>query len=156
MAAAAEFTAAFALHQPGYHALTLRASWFVDSVPWVAGGLVLLGLRLPGGGRPTIVRDGPDHGSNRLRRRGARRGFSLSGKERAGLRYAVRHCERLGIRFTFLPASRAWASFGAEITEVSRSWLGRGKGPEIGIQPRHAGYAVRSLRCSAAPWIWAT
>ncbi|HEY4867875.1 MAG TPA: phosphatidylglycerol lysyltransferase domain-containing protein [Candidatus Dormibacteraeota bacterium] len=33
------------------------------------------------------------------------RGFSLSGKERAGLRYAVRHCERLGIRSTFLPAS---------------------------------------------------
>ena len=28
---------AFPLHQPGYHALTLRASWFADSVPWVGG-----------------------------------------------------------------------------------------------------------------------
>jgi phosphatidylglycerol lysyltransferase len=222
----AEFTAPFPLHQPGYHALTLRASWFADSVPWVAGGLVLLGLlqvlrpvpapmaadpererlrelvarcghnpvcylALSGPtsyfwsgddgcvayavrGRSAIALGDPIACGDRVAPAAAAflafcdrqdwtgsfyqveaaqpysemgltmvpigsdavvpvRGFSLSGKERAGLRYAVRHCERLGIRFTLLPASRAWASFGAEMTEVSRSWLGRGKGPEMGF-----------------------
>jgi phosphatidylglycerol lysyltransferase len=60
-------------------------------------------------------------------------GFSLGGRERAGLRYAVHHCERLGVEFTFLPGPDAWAAFGQEMAGVSRSWLGRGRGPELGF-----------------------
>jgi phosphatidylglycerol lysyltransferase len=59
--------------------------------------------------------------------------FSLQGKERAVLRNAVHRCARLGIRFVFLSAPRAWEAHSAELLEVSGSWLETGKGPELGF-----------------------
>jgi phosphatidylglycerol lysyltransferase len=59
--------------------------------------------------------------------------FSLDGKDRAALRYAVRRCERHGIRCEFHPAPDAWDTARADLLEVSGSWLGRGRGPELGF-----------------------
>jgi len=218
--------AGFVVGRPGQHALTLRAVWFAGSLPWVAGGLVLIGLlqllrpvlatqageaereRLRGllercGHNPVchLALSGPTsyfwtenddcvaysvvgrsaialgdpiacdggaaaaaaaflafcdrqgwigafYGVEAARPYAGRRlttvpigsdavvpvrGFSLGGKERAGLRYALHHCERLGVGFSFLPAPAALASYGDEMIEVSRSWLGRGRGPELGF-----------------------
>jgi phosphatidylglycerol lysyltransferase len=223
----AELARLYSLHRPDYQAMALRATWFADSLPWVAGGLVLLGLLQVL--RPGMAPPAADTDRERLRsligrfghnpvchlalfgpsshfwagadqciaysvvgrsaialgdpiacdvsgsraaaaeflafcdRQGwtgvfyeveaARpysgmglttvpigsdavvpvRGFSLSGKERAGLRHAAHHCDRLGVRFTFLPAPGAMDSFGDEMTEVLRSWLGPGRGPEMGF-----------------------
>ena len=59
--------------------------------------------------------------------------FSLEGKQRAALRYAVHRCERQGIRCEFQRAPSAWEAASADLLEVSGSWLGRGKGPELGF-----------------------
>jgi phosphatidylglycerol lysyltransferase len=59
--------------------------------------------------------------------------FSLEGKDRAALRYAVRRSERHGIRCEFHPAPDAWDTARADMLEVSESWLGRGRGPELGF-----------------------
>jgi phosphatidylglycerol lysyltransferase len=48
--------------------------------------------------------------------------FSLEGKERASLRYAVRRCQREGITFSFMPALEAWHEHGPELREVSDAW----------------------------------
>jgi phosphatidylglycerol lysyltransferase len=61
------------------------------------------------------------------------RSFSLDGKDRAALRYAVHRCERQGIRCEFHRAPDAWDTARADLLEVSRSWLGRGRGPELGF-----------------------
>jgi len=58
-------------------------------------------------------------------------GFSLGGKEKADLRYAVRRCEREGIRFEFLPGPEAWAQHSDQLWAVSATWLRSGKGPEM-------------------------
>ena len=222
----AELSRLSTLHRPDYHAMAARAVWFNNSLPWVAGGLVLVGLLQAL--RPVLAERAQESDRERLRELVGRcghnpvsylalfgptshfwagddacvaysvvgrvaialgdpiscarsaapaaaqflafcdqqawtgafyqveaaqafsgvgvttvpigsdavvpaRGFSLGGKERAGLRYAVHHCERLGMRFTFLPAPAAWDSFGGAMTDVSGSWLGRGKGPEMGF-----------------------
>ncbi|MGZ5977743.1 MAG: bifunctional lysylphosphatidylglycerol flippase/synthetase MprF [Isosphaeraceae bacterium] len=59
--------------------------------------------------------------------------FSLEGKDRAALRYAVHRCERHEIRCEFLQAPDAWNTVRADLLEVSGSWLGRGRGPELGF-----------------------
>jgi phosphatidylglycerol lysyltransferase len=58
-------------------------------------------------------------------------GFSLAGREKADLRYAVRRCEREGVRFEFLPGPEAWARHSDQLWAVSASWLRSGKGPEM-------------------------
>jgi phosphatidylglycerol lysyltransferase len=59
--------------------------------------------------------------------------FSLDGKDRAALRYAVHRCERQGINCEFHRAPNAWDRARADLLEVSGSWLGRGRGPELGF-----------------------
>jgi lysylphosphatidylglycerol synthetase-like protein (DUF2156 family) len=61
------------------------------------------------------------------------RSFTLDGKDRAALRYAVHRSERHGIHCQFHPAPSAWESLRADLLEVSGSWLGGGKGPELGF-----------------------
>lgn len=61
------------------------------------------------------------------------RSFNLDGKDRAALRYAVRRCERHEIRCEFLRAPDAWNTVRADLLEVSGSWLGHGRGPELGF-----------------------
>jgi phosphatidylglycerol lysyltransferase len=58
-------------------------------------------------------------------------GFDLAGKEKADLRYAVRRCEREGVRFEFLPGPEAWERHSDQLWAVSASWLRSGKGPEM-------------------------
>jgi len=58
-------------------------------------------------------------------------GFSLSGKRKADLRYAVRRCEREGIRFQLLPGPEAWERHSDQLRTVSTSWFRTGKGPEM-------------------------
>ncbi|HLZ94978.1 MAG TPA: phosphatidylglycerol lysyltransferase domain-containing protein [Candidatus Dormibacteraeota bacterium] len=60
-------------------------------------------------------------------------GFDLKGRRRASIRYAVRHCERLGLTFRFISGPDALASHAQQISEVSGAWLGGGKGPELGF-----------------------
>jgi phosphatidylglycerol lysyltransferase len=59
--------------------------------------------------------------------------FSLAGKDRAALRYAVHRSEREGICCEFQRAADAWQAARGDLLEVSGSWLGRGKGPELGF-----------------------
>jgi phosphatidylglycerol lysyltransferase len=59
--------------------------------------------------------------------------FSLEGKNRAALRQAVHRGEREGVRCEFREAPKAWDTARADLLEVSRSWLGRGRGPELGF-----------------------
>jgi lysylphosphatidylglycerol synthetase-like protein (DUF2156 family) len=58
--------------------------------------------------------------------------FGMQGKRRASIRYAVHHCERLGVGFRFLPAPVALQELQEQILDVSGAWLG-GKGPELGF-----------------------
>jgi phosphatidylglycerol lysyltransferase len=61
------------------------------------------------------------------------RSFTLDGKDRAALRYAVHRSERHGIHCEFHPAPSAWEAVRPDLLEVSGSWLGGGKGPELGF-----------------------
>jgi len=59
--------------------------------------------------------------------------FTLNGRRRAQLRYAIHQCERLGITFKFAPAPEALKEAELEIARVSAAWLGGGKGPQLGF-----------------------
>ena len=59
--------------------------------------------------------------------------FNLEGKDRAALRYAVHRCERQGVSCVFHRAPSAWEMARNDLLDVSGSWLGRGKGPELGF-----------------------
>jgi len=59
--------------------------------------------------------------------------FNLAGKDRAALRHAVHRCEREGICCEFQRAPNAWEAARGDLLEVSGSWLGRGRGPELGF-----------------------
>jgi phosphatidylglycerol lysyltransferase len=59
--------------------------------------------------------------------------FNLAGKARAALRHAVHRCEREGICCEFQRAPNAWEAARGDLLEVSGSWLGRGRGPELGF-----------------------
>jgi phosphatidylglycerol lysyltransferase len=57
--------------------------------------------------------------------------FKLQGRDRAGLRTAVRRCERDGISFSFLGGDQAWELESDQLRTVSAAWLRTGKGPEM-------------------------
>jgi phosphatidylglycerol lysyltransferase len=58
--------------------------------------------------------------------------FSLSGKRRADLRYAVHRCEKEGLVFTFAPGPQLLRERGEELQQVSGSWLQSRNSPELG------------------------
>lgn len=60
------------------------------------------------------------------------RAFSLEGKERHDLRYAIRRCARAGITITFDNGPAAWAVLADELQQVSGQWLRSRGGPELG------------------------
>ncbi len=49
----------------------------------------------------------------------------------ADLRYAVKRCEREGVRFDFMAGPEALAAHAQELHEVSGRWLGSRRGPEL-------------------------
>src|SRR6202022_2870065 len=57
--------------------------------------------------------------------------FGLQGKERHGLRYAVKRCEKEGVRFEFMPGPEALAIHGQQLHEVSGTWLKSQRSPEL-------------------------
>ena len=57
--------------------------------------------------------------------------FSLEGKVKADLRYAVRRCEREGVTFRVMAADQAWEAHGQQLRAVSGAWLRAGKGQEM-------------------------
>lgn len=59
-------------------------------------------------------------------------GFSLRGKRRADLRYAVHRAEREGLRITFGPGPSVLDELGTQLHEVSGSWLRSHRSPELG------------------------
>lgn len=58
--------------------------------------------------------------------------FTLAGKRRADLRYAIHRCDKEGLRFTFAPGPQVVEEFGAQLHEVSGSWLRSHNSPELG------------------------
>jgi phosphatidylglycerol lysyltransferase len=58
-------------------------------------------------------------------------GFGLGGKKRADLRYALRRCEKVGVRFAFVSAPQALADYREQLEEVSGSWLRTRRSPEL-------------------------
>lgn len=60
-------------------------------------------------------------------------GFDLGGRRRASIRYAVKHCERLGVSFRFTSGPDALAAHSHQIADVSAAWLGGGRTPEAGF-----------------------
>lgn len=59
-------------------------------------------------------------------------GFTLQGKRRADLRYAVHRCTKEGLTFTFGPGPELLRRFANELHEVSGSWLHSRRSPELG------------------------
>jgi len=59
--------------------------------------------------------------------------FSLGGSRRSSVRHAVRHCEKLGVTYRFVPAPIALEEAAHEISRVSGAWLRGGRGPELGF-----------------------
>lgn len=59
--------------------------------------------------------------------------FDLKGRRRSSVRYAVKHCERLGVKFAFTTGPEALALHSHQIVDVSGSWLGGRKTPEHGF-----------------------
>jgi phosphatidylglycerol lysyltransferase len=59
--------------------------------------------------------------------------FSLGGKQRSDLRYAVRRCQREGVEFSFLPGDKTWELAAEELRELSVSWLAAARMPELGF-----------------------
>jgi phosphatidylglycerol lysyltransferase len=59
------------------------------------------------------------------------RTFGLQGKERHDLRYALRRCEKDGVRFSFMPGPGALSSYSQQLREVSGTWLQTRRGPEL-------------------------
>lgn len=57
--------------------------------------------------------------------------FSLAGKRRADLRYAIHRCEKEGLRFRFAPGPQVLQELGSQLHEVSGSWLHSHNSPEL-------------------------
>jgi phosphatidylglycerol lysyltransferase len=57
--------------------------------------------------------------------------FGLQGKERRDLRYAVKRCDKEGVRITFLSGPDAMAVHSQQLHELSARWLQRRRGPEL-------------------------
>ena len=57
--------------------------------------------------------------------------FGLAGKARADLRYALKRCERDGVRFEFKSGPDALAAHGPELQSVSGRWLKTRHSPEL-------------------------
>ena len=57
--------------------------------------------------------------------------FSLQGKERHDLRYALKRCEKEGVRFVFMTGPQALDAHTRELQEVSGTWLRTRRGPEL-------------------------
>jgi len=57
--------------------------------------------------------------------------FTLSGKDKRDLRYAVRRCERAGIRIAFMSGPEAWSALEHELRAVSGRWLRSRGGEEL-------------------------
>ena len=70
--------------------------------------------------------------------------FSLEGKRRSDLRYAVHRCEKEGLTFTFAPGPELLRKHEHEIQEVSGSWLQTRRSPELG-------YSLGTLSTLADP-----
>jgi len=58
--------------------------------------------------------------------------FSLAGKKRADLRFAMRRCEKSGVRFVFGPAPTIAAEYSEQLAGVSTRWLRSHRSPELG------------------------
>ena len=58
--------------------------------------------------------------------------FTLSGRQRADLRYAVHRAEKEGVRFSFAPGPQVIEQLRAELNAVSGSWLQSHRSPELG------------------------
>jgi phosphatidylglycerol lysyltransferase len=59
-------------------------------------------------------------------------GFALSGRKKADIRYAVHRSEKQGMRIVFGVAPTIAASYGAQLREVSGTWLQMHRSPELG------------------------
>ena len=59
------------------------------------------------------------------------RTFALEGKERRGLRYAVKRSEKEGVRFCFMTGPEALAAYSQQLHAVSGTWLQSRRGPEL-------------------------
>ena len=57
--------------------------------------------------------------------------FGLRGKGRHDLRYALKRCEKEGVRFAFMTGPEALDAHTRELQEVSGTWLQRRRGPEL-------------------------
>jgi phosphatidylglycerol lysyltransferase len=57
--------------------------------------------------------------------------FGLQGKERRDLRYAVKRCDKEGVRIMFLSGPDAMAAHSQQLHELSARWLQRRRGPEL-------------------------
>jgi phosphatidylglycerol lysyltransferase len=70
--------------------------------------------------------------------------FSLEGKERHDLRYAVKRCQKEGVSFSFMNGPEAMAAYAGELQTVSGQWLQSRHGPELG-------YSLGSLSTLSDP-----
>jgi phosphatidylglycerol lysyltransferase len=57
--------------------------------------------------------------------------FGLQGKERRDLRYALKRCEKEGVRFMFMSGPEALSAHAVQLQEVSGTWLHSRRGPEL-------------------------
>ena len=57
--------------------------------------------------------------------------FGLEGKEQHDLRYAVKRCEKEGVRFSFMTGPDALAAHSQQLHAVSGTWLQSWRGPEL-------------------------
>lgn len=57
--------------------------------------------------------------------------FGLEGKEQHDLRYAVKRCEKEGVRFSFMTGPDALAAHSQQLHAVSGTWLQSRRGPEL-------------------------
>ncbi|HEV2029301.1 MAG TPA: phosphatidylglycerol lysyltransferase domain-containing protein [Candidatus Dormibacteraeota bacterium] len=57
--------------------------------------------------------------------------FGLQGKERHDLRYAMKRCEKEGLRFSFMTGPDALAVHSQQLHAVSGTWLRTRQGPEL-------------------------
>lgn len=58
--------------------------------------------------------------------------FSLKGKRRSDLRYAVHRCEKEGLTFAFAAGPDLMRKYGHELEAVSGTWLQSRRSPELG------------------------
>ena len=57
--------------------------------------------------------------------------FGLEGNEQHDLRYAVKRCEKEGVRFSFMTGPDALAAHSQQLHAVSGTWLQSRRGPEL-------------------------